>query len=198
MEKEFFFLSLIKEVLAITQINRGFSPEYYLLEDGSVYNKETDSYLTIYRNSYKLKTIEGKYKTISQKTLFLLVFNKIFRKDNIESLEGETWRELPDSKGKYWISDKARIKSYAHSEAYLLNPFDTKQGYKRVSLWLDGERHDYLVHRLVCLCFLPNPERADYQIHHIDFNPSNNELSNLCYLSPSEHRKLHKERGEKD
>lgn len=182
-------------MIIIEQINNGFASCYYLLDDGRVYNKETDCFLALNKHSYRLKTVNGKYKSISLKDLYLLVFNRCFCKDSIESLEGEEWRELPDSKGKYWISNKARIKSYSAYEAYLLNPFLTSRGYKRVSTFLDGERQDYLVHRLVALCFLPNPARPDYQIHHKDFNPANNDLSNLVYLSPSEHRKLHSERN---
>ena len=124
----------------------------------------------------------------------MLVYGRIFCIDTLKDLDGEEWRELPDSKGKYFVSNKGRIKSYAYYEATILNPFDTRQGYKRVSLWLDGKRHDLLVHRLVALCFLPNPERPDFQIHHIDFNPRNNDISNLVYLSPTEHRKIHSER----
>lgn len=182
-------------MIIIVQINNGFEECYYLLEDGRVYNKDKDSYLTLNKNSYRLRTIGDRYKAITLKELYLIVYNKIYCIDGIESLEGEEWRAIPDSKGKYWVSNKGRIKSYTGYEAILLNPFMTQSGYKRVSIFIDGKRQDCLVHRLVALCFLPNPDRPDFQIHHKDFSLTNNIASNLVYLSPAEHRRIHSERN---
>lgn len=63
---------------------------YCLTEDGIVYNCNTDKYIfPDNHHCYKLKTIDGKYKTISQKRLFLETYNKVFCNDEIKDLEGE-------------------------------------------------------------------------------------------------------------
>ena len=50
------------------------------------------------------------------------------------------------------------------------------------------------LHQLVAECFLKLPDNSNsYEVHHKDFNPYNNNVSNLIYLTPEEHRKIHAE-----
>ena len=174
------------------QILNGFDEQYYLTEEGKVYNKLTDSYLNEKRNSYKLKTVEGKYKTISLKKLYQLVYGKVYCLDVIENLPDEEWREIPDTEGQYFISNLGRCKSLMGYTSYLLQPYaNVKGNYLRVHLSYKDCDKDVLVHKLVALCFLPAPERADYQIHHKNFDVRDNRVINLSYVNPIEHRKIH-------
>ncbi|CAE7357913.1 unnamed protein product [Symbiodinium natans] len=55
-------------------------------------------------------------------------------------------------------------------------------GYRRVAI--DGRF--YYVHRLVAAGFLPLPNTCQWQVNHLDRDPSNNHVSNLQYVSPAE------------
>lgn len=58
-------------------------------------------------------------------------------------------------------------------------------GYWVVSIPIDGKRKQLSVHRLLATAFIPNPENKP-QINHKDGNPSNNEITNLEWCTPSE------------
>lgn len=178
------------------QVNNGYAAYYYLLRDGKIYNAEKDSYIEPNsKHQYKLKTIEDKYVNISLKKLYAMVYDKTYCKDDIELLDGEEWREVADTNGLYYISNKGRVKSYQGYEAILLKPFKTKGGYGRVDIVQYGKRASKLVHRLTAAAFLPLPKDIDYQLHHKDFNTDNNAADNLEWLSSQEHFKKHLERS---
>lgn len=178
------------------QIKHGFKDYYYLTEDGQIYNANTHSYLTPGRSSYKLQTEESRRKEISLSSLYALVYERPFIQDNIERLEGEIFREIPGTEGKYKISNYGRCISYNQgSSAKLLTPINNKAGgYLRVSIKINGSFKKKLIHQLVAESFCEKPEGSSLQIHHIDFNHSNNRADNLEYLSPGEHLAKHLER----
>lgn len=60
--------------------------------------------------------------------------------------------------------------------------------YKRVTLSKDGKVKRFQVHRLVAFHFIPNPENKGF-VNHIDFNGSNNIVSNLEWVTQSENEK---------
>lgn len=60
-----------------------------------------------------------------------------------------------------------------------------KNGYKVVSLYNKGETKDCLLHRLLALAFIPNPENKP-QVNHIDGVKTNNALANLEWVTQSE------------
>ena len=59
-----------------------------------------------------------------------------------------------------------------------LKPRVLKSGHLRVALCKDTMQKDFLVHRLVALAFIPNPENMPC-INHKDECPSNNKKDNL-------------------
>lgn len=61
----------------------------------------------------------------------------------------------------------------------------SNRGYKRVWLTINGKRERYSVHRLVALCFIPNPDKK-LEVNHIDGNKLNNDVSNLEWCTRSE------------
>ena len=182
-------------------IGTQFEEYYYLLEDGTLYNSNTKHYLKEKQRSFQLKTKDGKKKKVSLKKLYQLVYNKNFCIDKIENLPDEEWKEIEETDGLYYVSNKGRVKSYFGYNAIILRPsIKTKtQRYERVSILIHGQQQSVAVHRLVAFSFLEKPKNtALYEVHHKDFDESNNDASNLQWLTTAEHHKIHaKARKEK-
>jgi hypothetical protein len=179
------------------QILNDFDDCYWLTEEGKIYNKLEDSFIKIdNRHSFRLKTIEGKYKRLTLKALYRLVYNKEYCLDNILNLEGEEWKAIENTNNLYWISNKGRCKSYKYYEARILKP-NILNGYERVDIIMsDGSRSSKLISRLVAAAFLLLPVSIDMELHHIDCNMLNNDASNLVWLTKQEHHKVHRKMQE--
>jgi hypothetical protein len=67
----------------------------------------------------------------------------------------------------------------------ILSPGINTQGYKYVVLSLNGKRYTKKVHRLVAKAFIENPCNKPI-IDHIDNNRTNNNVSNLRFVTKSE------------
>ena len=182
------------------QINGVFKSRYYLTQKGQIYDRQNNHYLKKYsHNSYRLKTVNGQYKSISLKELYRNVYNKQFCIDDIENLQNEEWKEIKDTKGFYYVSTCGRVKSYHGYKSVLLRTNRNKGGYDRVDIRIDGIRQTKLVSHLVAYTFLPMPDKPFMQLHHIDLDKNNNRVSNLQWLSKADHKKIHQKiREEKD
>lgn len=179
------------------QVNNGYANNYYLTEDGKLYNADTGNYIKFdSRHLVKLKKEDGSYNKIALKTLYRLVYNKPYCKDSIENLDNEVWKEIDNTDNTYFVSNKGRVKSYSGYQAIILKPTITKGGYSRLDIIEEGQRVSKLVHRLVAAAFLPLPKSIDWQLHHKDFNKNNNSVDNLEWLSCQQHIKKHSERRE--
>lgn len=83
----------------------------------------------------------------------------------------------------YLISNYGKIKNISTDR--LLKFEKSYNGYYRVTLYVDGKPHRYLVHRLIWFVFNGDiPE--GYQINHINEDKSDNRLENLCLMTPKE------------
>lgn len=113
-------------------------------------------------------------------------------------MDEETWKDVPGYEGIYEVSTRGQVKTVPgkvtirrirgheqvrHWNGRILKQKTDKNGYKRVTLWRNKCGKDYLVHRLVCLAFIPNPKRLP-DVNHKDGNPSNNNLTNLEWITP--------------
>lgn len=88
----------------------------------------------------------------------------------------EIWKPIEDLSG-YSVSDKGRIKKDSTGQIMVTS---TNNGYVRFTV----SKH---IHRLVAEAFIEKPkEKEKCWIDHIDGNRSNNEISNLRWVSPSE------------
>ena len=64
----------------------------------------------------------------------------------------------------------------------ILKPFDNGHGYLQVDLSNSGKTQKALVHRLVAIAFIPNPNNYD-TVNHKDKNRQNNHVDNLEWMS---------------
>ena len=173
------------------QICNGFQDYYYLTKEGKVYNAKTNKYLTQNEHKYTLKTIDNKYKRITLKRLYWLVYNANYCEDSIKDLEGEEWKAIPNTQGLYMCSNKGRIKSLTYYKACLMKYCINRSGYYRVDIVVNKRRSTKFVHRIVAECWLPKPKHEDMQIHHINSDRLDNRSDNLMWCTQQEHRKLH-------
>lgn len=180
-------------------IGTDFEEYYYLLEDGRIYNAKTKHYLEEQQRSFILKKKDGSRARISLKRLYRLVYNKEFCIDKIENLQDEVWKEIKETDGVYYISNRGRIKSYHGYNAIILKPYTcNNSSYATVDIIVNGQRCSAKVHRFVAFYFLEVPkEPSFYEVHHKDFNRFNNDANNLEWLTISEHHKKHSERKKK-
>ena len=99
----------------------------------------------------------------------------------------EKWKDIPNYKGVYQISDLGRVKSLNYKRqgsSKLLKPSTDTLGYRRVFLSKNGLQTNFLVHKLVWESF--KGKYRGVEIDHIDDNPSNNTLDNLQLLTHRE------------
>lgn len=84
----------------------------------------------------------------------------------------------------YLVSNYGRI--YSNKTNMIMKQFTDRDGYNRISLWIEGKRPSLIVSRLVLQTFKPilNPEL--YQVNHKNGIKSINELWNLEWTTPKE------------
>ena len=92
----------------------------------------------------------------------------------------------------YLIYDDGRVFSQKRNK--FLKEVNDKIVYKLVDLW-KGKGKKFLIHRLVALHYIPNPENKS-DVDHIDGDKANNHVSNLRWATRLENcngfRKFHK------
>jgi hypothetical protein len=102
----------------------------------------------------------------------------------MKNQEQEIWKAVKGYEGLYEISNTGKIKGL--KKGVLLKHCIHKDGYFQHSLSNNGKAKNYLLHRLLAINFIPNPNPdVDIFINHIDANRTNNELSNLEWCTHS-------------
>ena len=89
----------------------------------------------------------------------------------------EIWKDIKGYEGKYQISNLGNVKSFFKGKEHLLKSYSTR-GYLSIGLWDGQKRQTVLIHRLVALAFIPNPNGYK-EINHKDENKLNNNVDNL-------------------
>lgn len=101
----------------------------------------------------------------------------------------ELWKDVT-LKGYeiYKVSSKGNIKR----EGRLLKKGTNKYGYYKVNLCVKNIRKSVVVHRLVALAFIPNPNNYE-TVNHKDGNKKNNNIENLEWVTSLENLRHAKE-----
>lgn len=122
----------------------------------------------------RLKNIQETYAAFIQHYPFSLT-----------DLTGEVWRDICGYNGKYQESNYGRTKSFCQGRVMILKPKIKDDGYLFVNLFKDGKQKNFYVHRLVALCFIPNP-LGKPQVNHKDGIKFNCHVSNLEWVTHKE------------
>ena len=90
---------------------------------------------------------------------------------------------IKDYEGKYYVTQQGDV---VNAKGNTLTPtINKKTGYKEVSLWKDNKGLTRMIHRLVALTYLTNPNNLP-EVNHIDGNKLNNHVDNLEWVTRSE------------
>lgn len=110
-------------------------------------------------------------------------------------MQQEIWKDIPDYKGYYQVSNLGRVKGLKYTfwakkqfrtlPERILKPNKNKNGYFYVVLHKNKKGKTWKVHKLVALAFIPNPENKKC-IDHIDTNKENNNVNNLRWCTHKE------------
>lgn len=84
--------------------------------------------------------------------------------------------------GLYRVTDKGQIYSVRSGKIMKL---DFSNKYTRVALQIGGRKKKHMVHRLVAIAYVPNPENKPF-VNHIDGDKRNNYPRNVEWTTASE------------
>ena len=90
----------------------------------------------------------------------------------------EIWKDIPNYEGLYQASNLGRIKSLWYGKEKILKLTDNGNGYLQVFLCKNGIRKIFLVHRLIALTFIPNPNNLP-EVNHRNEIKNCNLVDNL-------------------
>lgn len=93
----------------------------------------------------------------------------------------EEWRDIQGYEGHYQVSSCGRVRS-VKSGGLVMKSWLPKNGYPTVTLWLRNKKKNHLIHRLVAMAFIPNPEGLS-DVNHIDENKMHNSVENLEWVT---------------
>lgn len=97
-------------------------------------------------------------------------------------MKNEVWKDIPNYEGRYQASTFGRIKSInskcRKTDVIMSNRSISMCGYQVVNLKKDGNRKSFMVHRLVAMTFIPNPNNYPI-VNHKNENKLDNRVENL-------------------
>ena len=94
----------------------------------------------------------------------------------------EIWKKI-DGYDNYSISSEGKVRN--DKTGRILKAGHNRNGYEFVTLHKNGKKKSFLVHRLVAIMFLPNPENKPC-VDHINCVRDDNRVENLRWCSQKE------------
>ena len=101
----------------------------------------------------------------------------------------EIWRDIEGYDGLYQVSNLGHVKRfYKATPPRILKASPNSDGYPFVKLYYDGKRKHALIHRLVALAFIPNPDNKP-EVNHVDGIKTDNHVDNLEWVTDTENKR---------
>ena len=108
----------------------------------------------------------------------------------------EIWKDIEGFEGLYQVSTQGRIKSveryikssgntYRFAKERIMKQQINHKGYPSILLHKESVPYPRVVHRLVAMAFIPNPQNLP-QVNHKDTNKLNNRVENLEWMTGEE------------
>ena len=103
-------------------------------------------------------------------------------------MENEIWKDIEGYEGLYQVSNQGRVRSLNYrktGKTQVLKPGLSGNGYLNVQLVKNNKIKHVLVHRLVALAFIPNPDNKP-QINHKSEDKTLNTVENIEWATAKE------------
>ena len=98
---------------------------------------------------------------------------------------------IPGYEGRYDIHPDGRVWSHHGKGKFRKNSINCRSGYVTIGLTKNQVTKGFLVHRLLAIAYIPNPEGKGF-VDHIDHDRTNNSLDNLRWLTRQENNQNYK------
>ncbi len=102
----------------------------------------------------------------------------------------EIWGDIVGFEDRYQVSTHGRIKKLnPDGEDKIFIPATNNKGYNSIKIYREDLTYkNFLVHRLVAMAFIPNPDNLP-QVDHLDRDRNNNYVDNLKWSTCSQNVK---------
>ncbi len=87
----------------------------------------------------------------------------------------------------YYVTENGEVYSNFNGQLKKRKPVIDKYGYYKLTMYHNRKKFDMKVHRLVAICFIPNPNDLP-MVEHLDDNKLNNHVSNLEWVTDRENK----------